>query len=85
MAVMDTTNRFRTFAQFMRDQACTGLLKADIQAAVNAADDWADTNSAAFNAALPVPFRTTASTALKGLLLCYVVMRRNGLLRAKED
>jgi hypothetical protein len=46
----------------------SGLLKADIQAAVNAADDWADSNA----------------TSYKALLLAVVVLARHdsALIRA---
>lgn len=53
-----------------------GLLKADIQAAINAADDWANTNAASFNTALPVAFRTNATATQKALLLACVVLAR---------
>jgi len=82
---LDATNRFRTFAQIVRDVAWPGLTKPDIQAAVSAVDDWAEANSASYNTALPQPFRNTASVAQKALLLAYVCMRRAGILKAQED
>lgn len=88
MALMDATNLARTVAQYMREQVAIiapSLTKPDLRAAVAAADSWADTNANAFNSALPVPFRTTASSAEKGMLLAYVVMRRAGRLHAEED
>lgn len=85
MAVLSEQDRFRTFAQFMREVALPGLTKAQLRAAVDAADDWAEANAASYNTALPAAFRTTASTAVKGLLLCFVIMRRNGRLKASED
>lgn len=51
-----------------------------VRAAVDAADVWADANAAAFNAALPLPFRTAATTDQKTALLCYVVLKRSGIL-----
>lgn len=85
--MLDVTNRFRTRAQFLR--AFSGqfgdLSKAQVQAAVEAADDWADANAASYNTALPAAFRTTATPALKAALLAYICMRRAGLLRAEED
>ncbi len=82
---LDTTNRFQASAQLMRDLSFAGLLKADVRAALNAIDDWADANAASFNSALPQPFRGTASTAQKNLLLAYVCMRRAGVLRSEGD
>jgi hypothetical protein len=52
----------------------------NIKAAVDAADQWADDNATAFNNALPVPFRTTATTAQKTLLLSYVILKRAGII-----
>lgn len=85
MAVMTATERFRCAAVALRELAFPGLTKADVRAAVNAADDWAEANSTSYNTALPQPFRNTATAAAKGLLLCFVIMRRNGRLKAQED
>lgn len=62
-----------------------GITKPDLKAAVDAADDWLETNQASFNTALPQPFRGAASVGQKTFLLCYVAMRRAGQLRAEED
>lgn len=86
MAVMDATNQARCRAQYMREQATSsGLTKADLAAAITAADAWADSNANAYNSALPVPFRTTANGAEKAMLLTYVIMRRANRLHAEED
>lgn len=52
--------------------------KAQLAAAVDAADTWADSNDAAYNTALPVAFRNGATAAQKSLLLMFVVARRAG-------
>jgi hypothetical protein len=57
----------------------TKFTKPDLKAAVEAADAWADSVAAAYNAALPVAFRTNATAAEKGLLLAYVCLKRAGL------
>jgi hypothetical protein len=57
-----------------------GFKKSDLTAAVSAADAWATTNATSFNTALPDPFKTSASTAQKNLLLAYVCMRRAGVV-----
>jgi hypothetical protein len=87
MAVMDAVNRARVCAQVMRDwlAGVPGLTKTDLKAAVDATDDWIDANQSSFNAALPQPFRGSASLALKTFVFCYVAMRRAGRLRAEED
>lgn len=86
MAVLDATNRARIGFQWMRDNlATTAFTKTDLAAAVNATDDWIDTNQAAFNTALPANFKNNATLAQKTLLFCYVAMRRAGILHARED
>lgn len=84
---MDATNRLRTLATAMRNWpgSLTGITKPDLKAAVDATDDWLEANSTSFNSALPQPFRGAASLPQKTFLLCYVAMRRAGLLRAEED
>jgi hypothetical protein len=53
-----------------------GLSKADLRAAMNAADAWADTNAAAYNSALPLPARTTLTATQKARLLLAVIRQR---------
>jgi hypothetical protein len=86
MALLDATNRARTVAQWMREniETCT-FTKADLAAAVAATDTWVENNTAAFVAALPLPFRTASTATQKTLLFCYVLMRRAGKLKAQED
>lgn len=86
MAVLPDQDRDRTWRWFMRrnTQSCN-FTKADLRAAVDATDSWIDTNSAAFNTALPAAFRNNASLTQKTLLFCYVAMRRAGLLTVEED
>jgi hypothetical protein len=52
------------------------LTKADLRAAVDAIDQWADDNAAAFNVAIPLPARTALTAKQKAQLLFYVVRRR---------
>jgi hypothetical protein len=86
MAALDSTNRARITAQWMRENAETcGFTKAQLRAAVDATDAWIDANAAGFNTALPAAFRTSASAAQKTLLFCFVAMRRAGTLRTEED
>lgn len=81
MAVLNQATRLQLWRGVMRRwsserAALPNLLKSDIQAAVNAADDWADANAASFNTALPAAFRTNASAGQKALLLAVVVLAR---------
>lgn len=50
--------------------------KPDLAAAVAAVDAWMTANAASFNAALPDPFKSTASQAQKAQLLALVALKR---------
>lgn len=82
---LDATNRLRVWAHCMRLSNWTGITKPDLQAAVNATDQWIDDNQAAFNTALPQPARGQLNLAQKTLLFCFVAMRRAGILKVEED
>lgn len=89
MAVLPTADRQRIWRGLMRywsalREVLSGQLKTDIQAAVNAADVWADDNAASYNTALPVAFRTNATAGQKALLLAMVILARHNpaLLRS---
>lgn len=87
MAVLDLGNRSKVLAHLCR--AVVGgwpaLTKPDVQAAINATDDWIDTNQSAYNSALPLPFRTTATLTQKTILFAYVALRRAGLLKTEGE
>ena len=70
----------QTIREFIKDVQPEAMpfTRAELIAAIDAADAWADSNAASFNAALPLPFRSTASASWKALLLSYVAMRRSG-------
>lgn len=89
MAVLSDTDRARTAIHVMRNvMSVFGTMpvnKTDLRAAIDAADTWADSNQASFVTALPQPFRGASSAQQKTLLLCWVIMRRAGLLRVVED
>ena len=89
MAVLPTLDRQRIWRGIMRYWSAqrdilTGCTKTDLQAAINAADDWADSNAASYNSALPATFRTNATVAQKAFLLAMVALARGNvaLLRA---
>lgn len=52
------------------------VARADVLAAITAADTWATNNAAAFNNALPAAAKSGLTTAQKNLLLAYVCLRR---------
>ena len=73
-------------ARLMRDGASPAAVdKTSLMAAVNAADDWIDSNSTAFSSSLPDPYKTESTADEKEILLAYVAMRRAGKLPTEED
>lgn len=85
MAVLDATNRLRARIGLIRQFSLVRFDKPTIDAAIAACDDWIEANQAAFNTALPVAFRTSATLVEKTLLFCVVAMRRAGVLKVTED
>jgi hypothetical protein len=61
------------------------ITKPDLLDAITAADAWIDANAASFNAALPAPFRTTATQAQKARLLSYIALKRTGQTVPMEE
>ena len=80
MAVLSNNDRAAMMRKFAQDMSSTrtamSIVKADLRAAVNAIDDWVDTNASAFNTAIPQPARGALTTQQKAKLLWYVVQRR---------
>lgn len=54
------------------------LTKPELDAAINAIDDWIEANAASFNAALPLPARTSLTAAQKAELFYLVALKRYG-------
>lgn len=83
MAVLDETNRAQAWAEFMREESTSGnamgLTKADLRAALDAADAWADANSASYNTAIPQPARSALTARQKAKLLAMVLAKRYGV------
>jgi len=52
------------------------ITKADLRAAVNAVDDWINTNAAAYNTAIPQPARGALTASQKAELLSAVALRK---------
>jgi hypothetical protein len=76
MPVLSDSDRALVAQRFMQEtsnlEESLGVLKADIRAAVNAADDWRVANAASANTALPPAFRTNATTAQKSRLMTMI-------------
>jgi hypothetical protein len=52
------------------------VTKADLRAAVDALDDFLNTNAAAINTAIPQPARGALTTTQKAKLLMFVIRQR---------
>ena len=64
-------------AELSRDrETVSGVTKADLRAAVDALDDWFNTNAATINAAIPQPARANLTTSQKARLLVRVIYKR---------
>lgn len=80
MAILPEADRVAVWAEANRalsdaHESCS-IVKADLRAAIDAADQWVSDNAAPFNNALPVAARTGLTTAQKARLLMLVVARR---------
>ena len=85
MAVMDETQRKAcTKAWILRvyvsRNATAKLDTIALKAAVDAVDQWFENNVGSLNAALPEPFKSTATGEEKTMMLVHVVMKRVGLI-----
>lgn len=77
MAALATQDRFDLWADFMRRNAeSITISKPDLRAAVDAIDNWVESNKTAFNAAIPQPARAALTAPQKAALFMYVVGKR---------
>jgi hypothetical protein len=80
MATLTTQQRGEIHAFLCRRFGYGGTMtKAAVQAVVDATDSWIDTNTAAFNAALPEPGKTALTLTQKTIIFCYVALKRAGI------
>jgi hypothetical protein len=89
MAVLPDTDRERIWRGLMRwwsnlQEPLAGITKAELRAAINAADSWMDDNTASFVSALPDPFRTNSTQSQKWLLFLAVALMRCDLDKLKR-
>ncbi len=81
MAVMSDADRAGARRDVTYDRDWPGtipLIKAEMRAAVDAADDWVDANQVSYNNALPTAAKTQLTAAQKALLLAVVLRKRFG-------
>jgi len=77
MAVLSDQDRADVTQEFMAQALGPHTItKADIRAAVNALDDWYNTNAAAANQALPQPARSQISLSDKAHMSSLIVNKR---------
>jgi hypothetical protein len=77
MAVLSDADRAAVTAEFMEQAAGPfTILKTDIRAAVNALDDWYNTNAPSANAALPQPARAQLTLTDKAHMSQLIVAKR---------
>ena len=80
MAVLSNGDRLAVWTQYMAAVAARReaipITKADLRAAIDAADAWADSNAAEYNTALPQPARGALTAKQKAEMLMFVIRRR---------
>jgi hypothetical protein len=87
MAVLGDSDRVKIWAHLMRGVlgGVSSVNKAALRDAVNAVDDWADSNATSFNNSLPTAFKNNATSAQKATILAIVCLRRAGLLPVEGE
>ena len=80
MAVLSDAARFRIWKMCMErasgNQEPLPVLKQELMAVVNAADDWVEINRGSFNSALPLPGRTALTAKQKLEILAMIMQER---------
>lgn len=77
MAVLSEGDRFAVWKEFMSlNTEPFTLTKHDVRAAVDALDDYLDTNAAVINLAIPQPARSSLSAKQKAYLMKFVIDKR---------
>ena len=77
MAALSTADRIECRGEYLRTEATAiGLTKAEIQAAVDALDQWFSDNASTINTAIPQPARGALSTSQKARLIAAILYKR---------
>lgn len=80
MAILSDPDKAQIWAEYQQeisaDHEGAAFLKANLLAAVGAADQWVSDNAASYNTALPAAFRNNATAAQKARLLAAVLKLR---------
>jgi hypothetical protein len=81
MAALSDADRKAVWTWLMRRGAFPpNITKAQLRAAVDAVDSTLDGLAGTFNAALPEPFKSAATSEQKAIILGVVGFKRGGLL-----
>lgn len=80
MAVLSDPERLAVAKAYMEDERTShgAVLRSDIVAAVNALDDFFNTNATAINNALPTATKNNLTVSQKSRLVRYVIAKRYG-------
>lgn len=81
MAVLSEANRAACFRDFVNEICAArgqfgALTKAEMRAAIDALDDFMNTNAAAINTSIPQPARGVLTAAQKAQMLACIVRYR---------
>ncbi len=81
MTVLPDLERSDIWSRLMQDASrqreALPLTKTDLRAAVNALDDFLNTNATAINNAIPLPARTALTAKQKALIVAWVALKRH--------
>ena len=82
MAVLPDQSRVDVWADLMRqlstERQTVAITKDELRAAVNAIDDFLESNATAINNAFPAAAKAGLTTAQKARVLAYVALKRWG-------
>jgi uncharacterized protein YaiE (UPF0345 family) len=80
MAVLNAANRQQAYVDFIDSMKLSGeslaVIKSDLKAAIDATDDWVDSNAVSFNNSLPAAAKANLTVKQKARLLVYVIKKR---------
>jgi len=81
MAALSDEDRADLVAEFCRELSAerdiiSGVIKADVRAAINGADQYLTDNAAAMNTAIPQPARGALTASQKARLYMHVIRKR---------
>lgn len=80
MAVLSESDRVSVWEQWMRENKANiggALTRAELRAAIDDADTWANDNAASYNSALPLPARTVLTASQKAMILMLIIAKRH--------